>query len=70
MKLGDGPLALGELVDLTPEEKEPLPASMKNYVAYTRCMQDGVLLSSSSATGTHTKIVMTSWLLVRFSLVL
>ena len=49
MKLGDGLLALGELVDLTPEEKEPLPASMKNYVAYTRCMQDGVLLSSSSA---------------------
>lgn len=69
MKLGDGLLALGELVDLTPEEKEPLPASMKNYVAYTRCMQDGVLLSSSSATR-DTKIVMTSWLLVTFPLVL
>ena len=44
MKLGDDLLALDELVDLTPEGREPLPASItlpasiKKYIAYMRCM--------------------------------
>ena len=65
MKLGDDLLALDKLVDLTPEERESLPASIINYVAYIRCMHAWMV--HYQAPVTYTKIVMISWLLVTFT---